>query len=235
MGDQRLRRQAARSLNDALAGVKVAMSGVMSRLDRVGSVPSTGEHVDLVVTEDERAILDSVRRLLQEDTRAQADRASDTTARHDPIHPDEGSGSMTPATVEPGHADPAKLVDDVFELSPTMMVPAPEAAGSHGPDGAAEPAVAPPAEGEGADARTRSRETLIGPDAASATQSALGSLRDALRGQSVATHRGGPTLEEILRDEMRPMIREWLDRHLPQIVERAVRTEIQRLANRDEI
>jgi uncharacterized protein len=40
---------------------------------------------------------------------------------------------------------------------------------------------------------------------------------------------GGRTLEEIVRDVLRPLLQAWLDNHLPGIVERLVHDEIQRL------
>jgi hypothetical protein len=43
---------------------------------------------------------------------------------------------------------------------------------------------------------------------------------------------GGRTLEDIVKEIMRPMIREWLDAHLPAIVDRLVRREIERLSYR---
>jgi uncharacterized protein len=38
------------------------------------------------------------------------------------------------------------------------------------------------------------------------------------------------TLEDLMQDMMRPMIKDWLDDHLPLIVERLVRAEIERVA-----
>ena len=37
-------------------------------------------------------------------------------------------------------------------------------------------------------------------------------------------------VEELAREIMRPIIKEWLDNNLPQLVERAVSSEIQRLS-----
>lgn len=42
----------------------------------------------------------------------------------------------------------------------------------------------------------------------------------------------GITIEEIVRDELRPMLRVWLDENLPTIVERLVREELDRVARR---
>ena len=39
-----------------------------------------------------------------------------------------------------------------------------------------------------------------------------------------------PMLERVMRDLLRPMLKTWLDDNLPQLVERLVRTEIERVA-----
>ena len=36
----------------------------------------------------------------------------------------------------------------------------------------------------------------------------------------------------MVRDALRPQLREWMDRNLPQIVERIVREEVQRMTRR---
>ncbi|MGA8292069.1 MAG: DUF2497 domain-containing protein, partial [Rhodoplanes sp.] len=38
------------------------------------------------------------------------------------------------------------------------------------------------------------------------------------------------TLEDIARDLLRPMLKTWLDDNLPQLVERLVRAEIERIS-----
>ena len=45
-------------------------------------------------------------------------------------------------------------------------------------------------------------------------------------------HRGGPTIEDLVREEIRPLLKEWLDAHLPPLVERLVRAEIERVVGR---
>ncbi len=42
-------------------------------------------------------------------------------------------------------------------------------------------------------------------------------------------YRGGPTLEDMVREELRPMVKAWLDENLPPMVERLVRVEIERV------
>ena len=50
--------------------------------------------------------------------------------------------------------------------------------------------------------------------------------------QTMAVHRGGPTLEDIVREEIRPLLKAWLDENLPPLVERLVRAEIERVVGR---
>lgn len=47
-----------------------------------------------------------------------------------------------------------------------------------------------------------------------------------------AIEHGGITLEEIVRSELKPMLRDWLDRNLPPIIERLVAEELERVAKR---
>lgn len=47
----------------------------------------------------------------------------------------------------------------------------------------------------------------------------------------LATH-AEPVAERLVREELRLMLREWLNVHLPPIVERAVRSEIERVVSR---
>lgn len=44
------------------------------------------------------------------------------------------------------------------------------------------------------------------------------------------THPGGITIEDIVREMMRPMLRDWLDRNLPPLVEKLVQRELEKLS-----
>lgn len=50
--------------------------------------------------------------------------------------------------------------------------------------------------------------------------------------RKTAVESGGITLEEIVRTELKPLLRAWLDRNLPSIIERLVREELERVAKR---
>lgn len=41
---------------------------------------------------------------------------------------------------------------------------------------------------------------------------------------------GNNTIEGVVRELLRPMLKEWLDENLPKIVERSVEAEVQRIA-----
>ncbi len=74
---------------------------------------------------------------------------------------------------------------------------------------------------------------LVAPEAAAAAAQSVGTLVRQLgaeRGTQVS--RGGPTIEDIVREEVRPLLKQWLDAHLPPMVERLVRAEIERVVGR---
>jgi uncharacterized protein len=39
-----------------------------------------------------------------------------------------------------------------------------------------------------------------------------------------------PTLDDVVRETLRPMLKSWLDENLPSLVERMVQSEIERVA-----
>ena len=74
---------------------------------------------------------------------------------------------------------------------------------------------------------------LVAPEAAAAAAVSVGALMRTLASErTAATHRGGPTIEDLVREEMRPLLKEWLDAHLAPLVERLVRAEIERVVSR---
>ena len=83
--------------------------------------------------------------------------------------------------------------------------------------------------------RPASGETeLVAPAAAAAAAASMGQLLRAVSQERSATvTRGGPSIEDVVREEVRPILKEWLDAHLPGIVERAVRAEIERVVGRN--
>ena len=74
---------------------------------------------------------------------------------------------------------------------------------------------------------------MVAPEAVAAAANSVDALRRTLASErAVAVSRGGPTLEDLVREALRPMLKEWLDAHLPTLVERAVQAEIERVVGR---
>ena len=73
--------------------------------------------------------------------------------------------------------------------------------------------------------------TLASDDAVAASRQSLAALSNARPPAAAPVSDGGP-LEAAVRDMLRPMLKEWLDEHLPQIVEELVTREIARISGR---
>jgi cell pole-organizing protein PopZ len=70
----------------------------------------------------------------------------------------------------------------------------------------------------------RSSESLLSSKTRAAIDNAFNSLAGAVSGQNA------PTVEDLAKEMLRPMLKVWLDENLPSLVERLVRAEIERLA-----
>ena len=75
-----------------------------------------------------------------------------------------------------------------------------------------------------ADAVQRSEEPLLSPEADEAVALSFGALTADL------DVRSAELADSMVRDMLRPMVKQWLDDNLPTLVERLVREEIQRVA-----
>jgi uncharacterized protein len=111
-------------------------------------------------------------------------------------------------------------------LGPTGLRPPSAAAATAPPSPRDEPGL-----GETAD---KLHETLVSSTAAEAAVTAFGRLATVAAEQRAelgpGLGAGARTLEDIVRDALRPLLQAWLDDHLPGIVERLVEVEIHRLA-----
>ena len=117
--------------------------------------------------------------------------------------------------------------DDVLILEPSMMVQdvhvAPELPPAPVPEPEPLPMLAPPPP----------LAALVAPEAAAAAASSVDHLVRTLNTErSMMVTSLGPTIEDIVRQEIRPLLKVWLDVNLPPLVERLVRTEIERVVGR---
>lgn len=72
-------------------------------------------------------------------------------------------------------------------------------------------------------------DAILSPGAAEASRGSLEALSRLVVKPEVT---GGDTLEGMVREMLRPMLRDWLDTHLPDIVETMVAKEIARISGR---
>ncbi len=150
-------------------------------------------------------ILASIRRILNEEDAPDGDTAA--PGEDDVLILDR---SMMIVPAEPG-SDPVEPDNHTEPPQPLM-----EASTSPDP-------IAPPAQ----------TLDLLAPEAAAAAASSVGSLvRTLAAGRATQVYAGGPTLEDMVRAELRPLLKEWLDTNLPPVVERLVRAEIERVVGR---
>jgi cell pole-organizing protein PopZ len=176
-------------------------------------------------------ILASIRRILnEEEAPAEAAAPTDAPADDDILVLDQ---SMMVSTGEHSR--------DAIETEPELEPPVPkiEPPAAHVDPPAIEPepsfkeiAAAASNQPHPMEAPTKLSD-LMAPETAAAATSLVGNLvRSLSAGRATQVYSGGPTLEDLVRAELRPLLKEWLDTNLPPIVERLVRTEIERVVGR---
>jgi len=128
---------------------------------------------------------------------------------------------------EEAHPAPPPAANDVLELTESMQARAPA---FNGMDGAADMVFGEPAEPERPppteDPRFNpmSDRTLLSPRTSAVVDSAFNSLAHTVLMQN------SRTLEDLVREMLKPMLKAWLDDNLPNMVERLVRAEIERVS-----
>jgi cell pole-organizing protein PopZ len=192
-------------------------------------------------------ILSSIRRIISEDGPSiaaasfgqrrsrgpRSDEADDVLVltRRAPVIAQAEVAWPAPASVADPALDPEPVVarqtqvqeEPVMHQEPTIapaMEGAPEVHAADDP-----PAVHAPAE---AQADVIAPETEA--SAAAAFEKLTAATRDEPRPASLLMPAAGRTLEDVVRDIMRPLLKEWLDENLPAIVQARVDEEIERIA-----
>ena len=165
-------------------------------------------------------ILASIRRIISEDD-VPADEGAPAEAEPEPA-PVEAAAPVFEPEPEPEEEDDGVLeltervetLGDLDVYTPTVSEePAPAPYVAPEPEYAPEP---PP---------VSANEGLVGAIAASAAASAFGQLSAAIQMPA-----DGRTLEDVVRELLRPLLKQWLDSNLPQIVQATVDREVERIA-----
>src|SRR5262245_9435784 len=166
-------------------------------------------------------ILASIRRIIAEDEPAKESPASEAV-NPQPLH--AAAPPMMPTSPPPARLTPASAgssssvmrdeeIDSKLTELRAMSRQAPSASGeeasNEGPSAAEPDALRRPSASEG----------LLSPATTAALDAAFQALAQA------AQPRSGRTVEELVSELIRPMLKTWLDDNLPAIVERLVRAE----------
>lgn len=185
-------------------------------------------------------ILASIRRIISEDEQQGGDKAA-APAANDAAPPTEKPTAETPA-------------DDILELTevvnadgsvsslkdeepPAEPEPLPESQSFPEPSFEPEPEApafeAPGVESMRPEDRVAAEFDLLSERAASSATASFSGLLGSVSGvRGMPLGDGAKTLEELVKDLLRPMLKDWLDRNLPGLVERLVAREIAKIAGR---
>lgn len=169
-------------------------------------------------------ILASIRRIISED-----DTPEEVSAKPEPepepeIEPEPEAFMAT----EPEEVVEDEIEEDVLELTEVTSPPAQSLgdldiydapAPAAKPEPRHEPKIVIPTE------PITPKAPLVSDITASTAASAFGALNSAL-----LMPKSGHTLEDFMKDMMRPMLQTWLDANLPSIVEEQVRLEVERIS-----
>lgn len=188
-------------------------------------------------------ILASIRRIISEDD-APAETAPVTAAPEPQAEPEpEPVVSSALMDETPSMEEPHSSEEDVLELTEAYEAPAAESLGDLDISPAEPFPSAPVAEPVFAEEPVQAYtpepastpaayDNLVGDSAAASAASAFAGFASTIRKpepMEVSTG-SGPTVDELARALLRPMLKEWLDANLPAIVEAQVRKEVERIA-----
>jgi cell pole-organizing protein PopZ len=190
-------------------------------------------------------ILASIRRIISEDDAADAAPEAEEAPVEEPAEP-VAAAAPEPVKAEPVKEEPPEPpvvvaeshVDDDEDDDDDDALELTEKVETHGdldvftpppaapqPEPEPEPVMtAPPPAPQPAPAPAPA-ESLVSAGAAAVAAAAFGRLSSA-----TAMPPAGRSLEDVVRELLRPMMQQWLDENLPSIVQRAVDTEVARIA-----
>jgi cell pole-organizing protein PopZ len=162
-------------------------------------------------------ILASIRRIISEDDTPEGASAAPSSSS-----PEEASAAERAAEAPPIVDEPEEEVAAASDFDDSDELELTEKVESHGDLDVYSPSAAPePAENFDAAAMG----ALVSAPAAAAASAAFGQLSG-----KMLMPAAGRTLEDVVRELLRPLLQNWLDENLPGIVQRAVDAEVSRIA-----
>jgi len=201
-------------------------------------------------------ILASIRRIIADDDTGKAPPKAveppppPVAARPDPVPPPPAAPTPLPPVAEPAMMPPVALepsydeppmapleppATDILELTESMAAAEPPSGGFQTIDAESdlvfedrpvepEPEPEPEPPPVMAPREFPKREALISSSTTAAVDSAFNTLAHTVLVQNART------LEDLVREMLRPMLKSWLDDNLPNLVERIVKAEIERVS-----
>jgi cell pole-organizing protein PopZ len=186
-------------------------------------------------TESMEDILQSIKRIIENDNAESGPRggASDVLELTQVLQPDDTVTTIPPLPQVAQGRNPAEAMrgEDVIASIDSLLAP-------HLKEAEAppfEPVFSPPAPFSAPAPAPMPQveamsENLVSDMVRQATLEALKPLAQArAREASVPPTRAGTTVEELLMESLRPLLKSWLDTHLPAIVQQIVEKEINRI------
>ena len=173
-------------------------------------------------------ILASIRRIIADEEPAKGTTTEDSTEREGAAAPPEmAPRPMTPPPrVAPAAAAapaPPKTDEEIDAMLAHLRGTSRQPPGASAQPGVSE-AIAEPAPARDAQRPAIEERGLL----SAATTAAVDAAFDSLA--RTAQARSGRTVEELVSELLRPMLKVWLDENLPEMVERLVRAEIERVS-----
>jgi uncharacterized protein len=187
-------------------------------------------------------ILASIRRILSEDEAEERGKAPPPPPPppepvRKPEPPPEPVRKPEPPPLPPlpePEEDILELTDDmVFDMPPPAPPPPPPPPPPRPTrpafDVFDEPVLEPPPEPE----PEPEEESLLAPQTVDRSTSALSALAQAVsRDRNAGLGNASVTLEELVRELLKPILKDWLDQNLPFMIERIVKKEIENMVKR---
>src|SRR5262249_4066835 len=167
-------------------------------------------------------ILASIRRIIADEEPAKGTTTEDTTEREGAAAPPEIA--PRPMTSPPPRVTPAAAAAPKTDEEIDSMLAHLRATSRQPPGASAQPGVSE-ATAAGEPQRPAIEAHGLLP---AATTAAVDAAFDSLA--RTAQARNGRTVEELVSELLRPMLKAWLDENLPEMVERLVRAEIERVS-----
>lgn len=187
-------------------------------------------------------ILASIRRIISEDEApAETPAAAAPTPEPEPVVAAPEPVVETPTAFDPPVEEPEPFAavedDEVLELTDRYEAPAESIGDLDVVDAAPEPFPSAP-EPAPEPAPAAGYDSLVGESAAASAASAFAGLAATFKKPEAAPASSGPdltfasgsTVEAMVAEMLRPMLKDWLDANLPGIVQTAVQKEVERIA-----